>query len=489
MKPLQRQSDHLTNLSSLNFQCGQIQDLFPTQIAFPSDRLYSKELSSFWSLQQSEVHPACVFFPEGSQHISEALKISRNTYCPFAVKSGGHVPFAGASNIADGITIDLSRMNEISINKNNGTVFIEPGNTWLDIYRRLADENLTVVGGRIGEVGIGGLTLGGGISFFSNIHGLACDNVASYEVIIANGNTVTASATENPDLYWALRGGGNNFGIVTKFELFSYPHDGSMWLGKIRHLGAQNASLIDAFADFSATSTDEKATMLFSVLYFQKLGQYLCVTEMDYSTPVPNQEVPSVFEPFVAVPDALQTTMGTRTVIEVLEEHSASNPNGLRQSYWTATFRLDKAMLQYIVDAWKEEVDPLKELITGMIPVITIQVVTQDMIKHMSDNGGNALGLEQETQPLIIALASAMWMNQVDDAAVYKAYTNWLSKTTQKAKEMDLDHDYLYMNYASQFQDPLRSYGANSIARLTEVAKKFDPDAVFQKLQPGHFKL
>ena len=470
-------------------QCQTLRENYQSQVSFFYEKSYRNELSSFWSLQQSRTFPACIFLPKSSQDVASAILLSRETNCPFAVKSGGHGAFAGASNIAGGITIDLARLNEITINNNQHTVSIGPGNKWIHVYRQIEYSNLTVVGGRIGDVGVGGLTLGGGISFFSNMHGWTCDNVANYEVVTASGEIVTASSQANADLYWALRGGGNNFGIVTKFEVLSYPQEqGLMWVGKVRHPGARSASLIQAFFEFGDKGTDPKATMLFSILYLQEHDQFLCVSELDYAEPLLKDTHPHVFDQFFNTPDALQATKQTKTIVKVIEEHSASNPSGLRQSYWTATFQLDRALAQDITDIWKQEVDPIKTRVGGIVPVLTFQVITSAMIKHMSDNGGNALGLEDEDAPLMLVISSAMWTNGADDEIVYTAYRNWLARSTKRAKELGLHHRYLYMNYASQFQDPIRGYGDKNAARLKEVAKKYDPDGVFQRLQPGYFK-
>jgi len=311
--------------------------------------------------------------------------------------------------------------------------------------------------------------------------------MAGYEVVTASGSIITASSHSNEDLCWTLRGGGNNFGLVTKFEMLTYPQEqGLMWVGKIRHRDVQNASLIQAFVDFGAKGTDPKATLIFSILYFQKQDQFLCVSELEYAEPVPNETHPPVFNSFFNVADSLQVTARTKTVVEVIEEHSASSPNGLRQSYWTATFRLDRALAQNNLDLWMQEVDPIKKNVTGFVPVLTFQVITMSMIQHMGDEGGNALGLEDEEAPLMLVVPSAMWTDAADDEVVFAAYTKWLARSTARAKELGLDHRYLYMNYASQFQDPIRGYGEMNIAKLEKIARKYE---VFQRLQPGYFKL
>jgi FAD/FMN-containing dehydrogenase len=114
--------------------------------------------------------------------VSLVVLTLRVTQCKFAVKSGGHAAFAGASNIADGITIDLAGLNQINVSADQKQTSVGSGNLWYDVYRKLDPMGLAVIGGRVSAIGVGGLTLGGGISFFSNRHGWACDNVNTYQV-------------------------------------------------------------------------------------------------------------------------------------------------------------------------------------------------------------------------------------------------------------------------------------------------------------------
>lgn len=123
--------------------------------------------------------------------MSLAVLTFRVTQCKFAVKSGGHAAFAGASNIDNGVTIDLINLNQISLSSDKTQVSVGPGNVWYDVYNHLQPHNVTVIGGRVSAIGVGGLTLGGGMSFFSSQHGWACDNVNSFEVL--------------PTLYYASR--------------------------------------------------------------------------------------------------------------------------------------------------------------------------------------------------------------------------------------------------------------------------------------------
>ena len=114
--------------------------------------------------------------------MSLAVLAFRVTNCQFAVKSGGHAAFAGASNIEDGVTIDLGNLNSISLSSDKSQASIGTGNTWYDVYTYLQPKGVTVIGGRVSAIGTGGLTTGGGMSFFSNRYGWACDNVNNFQV-------------------------------------------------------------------------------------------------------------------------------------------------------------------------------------------------------------------------------------------------------------------------------------------------------------------
>lgn len=108
--------------------------------------------------------------------------LSRLSQCPFAVKSGGHSAFAGAATIEGGITVSFENLKGIRLSSDRKTVAVQPGNDWGDVLTALSTTGVTVVGGRIGDLGVGGLTLGGGLSFLSHEYGLACDNVQTFEV-------------------------------------------------------------------------------------------------------------------------------------------------------------------------------------------------------------------------------------------------------------------------------------------------------------------
>jgi FAD/FMN-containing dehydrogenase len=132
------------------------------QVDLPSETAYGSFVKTFWSAQQRELVPKCVFKPKKPLDVSTSILISRLTQCPFAARSGGHSPVSGGSNIDGGITISFENMNKITLSEDKKTVSFQPGNTWLNVYNTLQKDNVTIIGGRVASVGVGGLTLGGG---------------------------------------------------------------------------------------------------------------------------------------------------------------------------------------------------------------------------------------------------------------------------------------------------------------------------------------
>ncbi|KKP05395.1 FAD binding domain-containing protein [Trichoderma harzianum] len=165
--------------------------------------------------------PVCRVLPINAADVATILNIVRETGATFAVKSGGHNSYASGTNAENGITIDLSRLKDITVSDDRNSVTVGAGCRFGEIYDKLEAHGLGCVGGRISSVRISGLTMGGGISFFSSERGLACDNVISYELVLANGQILNVSEKSHPDLFWGMRGAGITLGIVTLFDAFN----------------------------------------------------------------------------------------------------------------------------------------------------------------------------------------------------------------------------------------------------------------------------
>lgn len=140
---------------------------------------------SYWSLQEASLAPACILTPEAPQEVAAAVSIiSGIEGCQFAIKGQSHAPAAGFANINEGVTIDMTKLKSVAVNADHSVASIGAGASWLDVYLYLDTLGLSVAGGRNGAVGIGGLTLGGGISYIAPRVGFTCDTVVNFEVLL-----------------------------------------------------------------------------------------------------------------------------------------------------------------------------------------------------------------------------------------------------------------------------------------------------------------
>lgn len=241
------------------------------KVLLPHDEGYKERQESFWS-SYSRSEPACIVRPTSPQEVSNILKVLKAAGQPFAIRSGGHTQWEGANNIQDGVTIDLQFLSHIKLDESTETVDIGPGARWKQVYDELKKTGRVVAGGRNGKVGVGGLLLGGGKTFFTGRRGFACDDVISYEVVLGDGNIITANKDQNSDLFMALKGGSGNFGIVTNFKMNTF-HCDKIW-GGLRVLSQEHEdAALHLLQEFTTDFSEDAASML--LLFLAYSGEYL----------------------------------------------------------------------------------------------------------------------------------------------------------------------------------------------------------------------
>jgi hypothetical protein len=319
---------------------------------------------------------------------------------------------------------------------------------------------------QISDVGVSGLTLGGGISHFANSRGWTCDNVDSYELVTASGIIINVSATKYSDLYWALKGGGNNFGIVTKFKSKTFAQV-AMWGGPRVFARSEWDAVYTAYAKIAQNAAqDVKQAQIVS--FGLQNGMEICAAELEYSDPTP---WPAIFDDWKAIP-ALQDLTAVSNLTQLTRNLGVgSPPDGSGATYWDQTFKLDRDFMKFNIDTFFKMLPAISDA-AGVLPVLTFQAITVPAMEAMQKNGGNALGLDPGEGPIYILNLALMY-----------------ERLQAEAVKRGLASDFIYMNYASPWQDPLASYGAANLERLRQVAKVYDPTGVFQRLQPGYFKL
>lgn len=217
-------------------QCNAIQAaaINSHQVQYPGGEYYSA-FNRRWS-ENAVLKPSCIFLAASADDVSMAVRIltsaagQTNASCPFAIASGGTSTSPGANNIDGGVTIDLTLIDQVQLLYNNTVASIGAGTSWPKVYEAMSGTRRAVAGGD--DTGVGGMILAGGISPFSSRVGLTVDTVLNFEVVLASGEIVNANQTSHSDLFSALKGGGNNFGIVTRIDLVAF-RNSALWGGEI----------------------------------------------------------------------------------------------------------------------------------------------------------------------------------------------------------------------------------------------------------------
>jgi FAD/FMN-containing dehydrogenase len=208
-----------------------------------------------------ERHPACIARCMGVADVVAAVRIARERDLEIAVRGGGH-NVAGTAVCDDGIVVDLSEMRAVWVDHAGRTAWVQGGALWADVDHETQAHGLGTTGGIVGHTGVAGLTLGGGLGFLMRKHGLTVDNLLAAEVVTADGSVVRASADEHPDLFWALRGGGGNFGVVTSFRFALHPLGPTVVAGPVFWPADDTTDVLRFYRDFAAEAPDELGTVV-----------------------------------------------------------------------------------------------------------------------------------------------------------------------------------------------------------------------------------
>ncbi|KAK7450945.1 FAD binding domain-containing protein [Colletotrichum acutatum] len=420
--------------------CRVLSDRLPGKVSYPNSTQYAIS-NNYWSAPQAE----------------------------FTVKSGGHMAFAGGSNIEDGVTVDLARINQVTVSDDRQTVSIGPGNRWYNVSQVLDPLGLAVVGGRVNDVGVSGLILRGGISFFSGEYGWACDN--------------------------ALRGGGgSNFGVVTRFDLVAF-EQGDVWLYNPIYTLASSSDLVPAFVDLvvDGLPSDHDAHTFFVITNFPGYGDIIANYMYHAKPPMVAEDVPPVFVDAIAVPGAVSTT----TLVANISTHTInlSEPYGMRKSWSGTSVYLKEGsaqLLQDIIQLWQAHAQDVMAAAgktnTTLSPLLVYQPISTNIIEAMQKNGGNALGLAPEEGPLVHIQVTTHWETSKLDCLVEESVAKLIDEIDALAEQRGLAANYIYMNYAGKHQDVYGGYGSENHDRLRKISDIYDPERLFKGLWRGYFK-
>jgi hypothetical protein len=223
----------------------------------PGDATYD-EARRLWN-GMFDRRPALIVRPAGAADVVRAVSFARDHRLRLAVKGGGH-SFPGYSMCDGGLAIDLSTMRGLRVDPRARTARAEPGARWLDFDAETQAFGLGTTGGTAADTGIAGLTLGGGLGWLSSKHGLTIDSLVSADVVLADGRLVSASATEHADLFWGLRGGSGNFGVVTSFEYRLHDVGPTVLAGMVAYPLGKAREVLRFYREFNEEAPDELTT-------------------------------------------------------------------------------------------------------------------------------------------------------------------------------------------------------------------------------------
>ncbi|KAL8777895.1 MAG: hypothetical protein Q9213_007662 [Squamulea squamosa] len=445
------------------------------------------ETEANWS-QSCWRSPICAVLPASAQDVSRTLKTIKFFKSRFAIRSGGHSPNPGFSNINNpGILIDLQRLNQIEISADKKVASLGPGGRWDDVLAALDPHDVSVIGGRIPQVGVAGVILGeqltvsirGGLFHFSGEYGLAGDNVKNFEIVLSDGTVTNANADRNVDLFWALKGGGANFGIVTRFDLYTIPVK-NIWFQVAIYAPDQVPAILDALARWQDRgASDVKSTVALII------GLEATTVGLIYSAPA---DKPEAFDPFysippatVAVPAANGTVLG---LTNILGTTFSQVPQ--RHDYRGASSKVDVQLYKDVHSFWRERAVAVHEA-TGANMTFTLQPIPVNLVDQGIAKGGNPLGLPRINHQWWTTLVD--WTNAEDDDKVRAVPIATSEKWKELGEQRGSYIPFLFMNDASRDQSPLSLYGAENLARLKKISKLYDPSQMFQTLQGNGFLL
>ncbi|KAI9465692.1 FAD-binding domain-containing protein [Lactarius psammicola] len=422
-----------------------------SQVFFPPSAQYLSDIYHY--APSSSQESACSVEPGNAEDVSKILRILGSTRTPFAMKGGGHSTNPGFSS-TKGVQIALARFNDTKVNYEDGTVEVGPGLTWDQVYTALDSTGVNVVGGRIPGVGVAGLTLGGGYSYKSSQYGLAIDNIASYELVLPNG-TITTVTSQDKDLWFGLRGGLNNFGVVTKFVMRSHPQT-QIWAGIILYPGAQLDAVKAAYAKFQETN-DTKASIIISLAYSS--GQFTILLLAFYDAPTPP---PGLFDEFLAIPTT-RNTISTRSFSDFVVSLNSLAASGAQRTFYSGVpvTRYSPA----IFDAFKNQTvfwgTRLEALDKNASVITSLEPFDGALFSH----GTPSAYPPDRSHVVFPSVISYLWGNASLDATVARALrqNTDLARAAVLADGQDVSHASaaVYVNYAL-FDTPLDDmYGAN----------------------------
>jgi FAD/FMN-containing dehydrogenase len=411
--------------------------------------------------------PALIVRCTGAADVVQAVEFARDHNLPLAIRGGGHS--AAGNGVCDGgLVLDLSPMKGIRVDPAGRTARAEPGLSWGEFDRETQAFGLATTGGVVSTTGIAGLTLGGGIGWLMRTHGLTCDNLLSVDIVTADGQLRTASAHENADLFWAVRGGGGNFGVVTSFEFRLHPVGPTILGGLLIWPRALAGEVLRRYRDFTRTAPENASAyaalgtspdgipIVVVVPFYEGAiadGEKLLQPLRDFGPPVADLVQPMPYTAFQQILDAL-------------------NPPGNRVYWKSALLRdLGDETLDTIVEHAATTPSPLSSAIVEFYGGATNRVDPQATAYP-------------HRHALYALNAISMWTDEGQD----EANIRWSRRLWEAMRPFSPGGVYVNFVGLDEGEDRVKAaYGPN-YDRLTEIKARYDPSNLFrfnQNIKPA----
>jgi FAD/FMN-containing dehydrogenase len=407
-------------------------------------------------------HPLLIARCHGVADVVDAVKLARTMDLEVAIRGGGH-NVAGRATIEGGLMIDLMPMKGIHVDAKAMTARAQGGVTWAEFNRETQLHGLAVTGGVVSSTGVAGLTLGGGLGWLMGKYGLALDNLRSVELVTAAGDVLRVSEDENPDLFWAVRGGGGNFGIATSFEFKLYQVGPMITGGLIAHPFASARDVLRFFRDTTASLPDELT--VFGGLIHSPEGAKLAAIVACHCGSLEDGE--KAMRPLKEFGSPVLDTIGPLTYSQINSMLDAGYPKGAL-NYWKSNFlgKLSDEAIDSIIECFGACPTPMGQVLLEHFHGAATRVgVSETAFPHRAD-GYNCLLLSQ-------------WMEPADSDRC----TEWARQSFRQLGSFF--GPGRYVNYLGDDEpgDPsLAAYGPN-YSRLQEIKTRYDPTNFFHMNQ------
>jgi FAD/FMN-containing dehydrogenase len=403
--------------------------------------------------------PALLASCRGTADVAEAVRFAVAEGLEIAVRGGGH-NVSGRAVVDGGIVIDLSLMRGVDVDPVARTARVQGGALWSDVNRETAVHGLAVTGGAVSSTGVGGYTLGGGLGWLMGMCGLAADNLVEAEVVLATGEVVRANRTEHPDLFWALRGGGGNFGVVTSFVFELHPV-AEVIGGLVAHPIDAAADMLRFYGRFTADVPDELT--VFAGLVHAPDGSGMPLAVMVVCHAGPRDRAEREVQPLLDFGSPAMAQVGPMPYPVMNTILDDAFPKGA-MNYWKSTFvrGVSDGLVDTMISRFASCPSPMSGILLEHFHGAVTRVGREDTAVPHRAPGYNLL-------------IPSVWT----DPAANEANIAWTRETFAALQPEAAEGRWL--NYYGDDEDPSAldaAYGPNR-ARLGEVKQRYDPDNVF----------